>query len=104
MGSKAKGLNSGFEPYLNTARFSQDGSIHPTVTGVLWVLIAFNLLFVLIWSYIGSLVYTEGGPAIAIVVSSILFVLGLIVLGGLIRALRTAPAFVRKLERKLGVS
>ena len=65
---------------------------------------AFDLLFVLIWGYIGSLVYTEGGPAIIVVVSSILFVLGLIGLGGLIRALRTAPAFVRKLERKLGVS
>ena len=100
----ANGLNGGFEPYLNAARFSQDGNIHPTVTRVLWVFIAFNLLFVLIWGYIGSLVFTEGGPTIIIVVSSILFVLGLIGLGGLIRALRTAPAFVRKLERKLGVS
>jgi len=104
LGSMANGLNGGFEPYLNAARFSQDGSIHPTVTGILWVFMAFDLLFVLIWGYIGSLVYTEGGPAIIIVVSSILFVLGLIGLGGLIRALRTAPDFVRKLERKLGVS
>jgi len=104
LGSMANGLNGDFEPYLNAARFSQDGSIHPTVTGVLWFFMAFDLLFVLIWGYIGSLLYTEGGPAIIVVVSSILFVLGLMGLGGLIRALRTAPAFVRKLERKLGVS
>jgi predicted transcriptional regulator len=104
LGSIAEGLNGGYEPYLSAARFSQAGSIHPTVTGIIWIGIAFDLLFVLIWGYIGSLAYTEGGPAIIVVVSSILFVLGLIGLSGLIRALRTAPEFVRKLERKLGVS
>jgi predicted transcriptional regulator len=104
LNSMAEGLKGGYEPYLNAARYSQDGSIHPTVTRIIWVGIAFDFLFLLIWGYIGSLAFTEGGPSFIVLVSSILFILGLIGLGGLIRALRTAPAFVRKLERKLGVS
>jgi len=57
-----------------------------------------------IWGYLGYIAITEGGPIFVVVVISVLTVLGLIILAGLIRALRTAPEYVRKIERRLGVS
>jgi hypothetical protein len=47
---------------------------------------------------------TERGPTFVVIVIGVLTVLGLIILVGLIYALRATPEYVRKIERKLGVS
>ena len=96
--------NGKFAAYLNAARTSQSGSIHPTVTGLLYVGMAFDCLFLLIWGYLGYLAAIGDGPIFVIPVASVLIILGLIGLLGMARALKSAPAFVRKLERKLGVA
>lgn len=96
--------NGKFAAYLNAARKSQSGSTHPTVTGLLYVGMAFDCLFLLIWGYLGYLAAIGDGPMFVILVASVLFILGLIGLLGMARALKSAPAFVRKLERKLGVA
>ncbi len=96
--------NGKFAAYLNTARSSQSGSIHPTVTRFLYVGMAFDCLFLLIWGYLGYLAAIGDGPMFVILVASALIILGLIGLVWMALALKSAPAFVRKLERKLGVA
>jgi DNA-binding transcriptional ArsR family regulator len=99
--SEAPGGVSG---YVAAARMSQTGSVHPTVTGILRFAIAFNLLFLAIWGYIAYLVVTEGGPAFVMIVLAFLLTAGTLTLTWLIRGLRTAPWYVRRLEKKLGLT
>jgi len=97
--------NGKFAAYLNAAlRTSQSGSIHPTVTGFLYVGMAFDCLFLFIWGYLEYLAAIGDGPMFVILVASALIILGLIGLVWMARALKSAPTFVRKLERKLGVA
>lgn len=96
--------NGKFETYLNRARTSQSGSIHPTVTRLLYIGMAFDCLFLIIWGYTGYLAVKDNGPIIIPFVASVLFVLGSLGLVGMARALKTAPSLVRRLERKLGVT
>ena len=91
------------EAYLDTAWLSQSGSIHPTVTGLLYIGLAFDILFLFVWGYMGYLAAVSNAPIIILLITSVLFILGLLGLFGIIRALKTAPTFVRRLERKLGV-
>lgn len=90
--------------YLDTAWLSQSGSIHPTVTGLLYIGMAFDFLFLIVWGYVGYLAAVGDGPTIILPIVSVLFILGLLGLVGIIRALKTAPTFVRRLEKKLGVA
>jgi AcrR family transcriptional regulator len=92
------------EAYLGRARLSQSSSIHPTVTGLLYVGMAFDVLFLIIWGYMGYLVAVGEGPMFLLPLVSVLFILGMLGLVGIARALKTAPAFVRRLERRLGVT
>jgi len=90
--------------YVEVARASQAGSVHPTVTNLLRLAAAFNLLFLAIWGYIAYMVVTEGGPAFVLGVTGFLLAAGTLTLTWLIRGLRTAPAYVRSIERKLGLT
>ena len=94
----------GVNGYVAAARVSQTGSVHPTVTRLLGLAIAFNLLFLTIWGYIAYIAVTEGGPAFVMVVLAFLLTAGILTLAWLIRSLRTAPMYVRRLERKLGLT
>lgn len=99
-----EGLGRNYETYLRAARHSQKRSIHPTVSILIIIGIIFDSLFLFIWGYVGYMTITEGGPTFVLMVIGVLTVLGLIILAGLIHALRAAPEYVRKIERKLGVS
>jgi len=101
--SVTEGINGSYERYLSAAHLSQDRNIHPTVTMVIYMGIAFDCLLLFVWGYIGYIGLTEGAPWIVYVVLAVLLALGVLGLVGMIRALKTAPAFVRKLERRLGV-
>jgi DNA-binding HxlR family transcriptional regulator len=98
------GLGSNYETYLRAARHSQKKSIHPTVSLLIIIGIIFDVLLLFIWGSVGYMTLTEGGPTFVLVVLGVLIALGLIILAGLIHALRAAPEYVRKIERKLGVS
>lgn len=99
-----EGLGGNYEPYLRTARHSQKRSIHPTVSLLIIIGIIFDGLLLFIWGCVGYMTITEGGPTFVLAVIGVLIVLGLIIMAGLIHALRAAPEYVRKIERKLGVS
>jgi len=95
---------SGVNGYVAAARTSQAGSVHPTVTRLLGLAIAFNILFLAIWGYIAYIAVTDGGPAFVLAILAFLLVAGTLTLTWLVRGLGTAPAYVRRLEKKLGLT
>jgi len=96
--------NEGYNEYLNAAKLSQSKGVHPTVTRLIYGGIAFDIFILLIWGYMGYIIYTEGGPWIVWPILFVLITMGILGLIWLIRALSTAPEFVRRLERRLGVT
>lgn len=102
--SMTEEMSEGLEDFLRSTRASQSGSIHPTVVGLIYLGIAFDCLFIAIWGYTGYASLISGGPSFVLALVVVLISLGLIMLYGLVRALKTAPAYVRKIERKLGVT
>lgn len=102
--SMTKEMGEGLEDYLRTTSASQSGSMHPTVVGIIYLGIVFDCLFMAIWGYTGYVSIVSGGPSFMLALVMVLISLGLIILYGLVRALKTAPSYVRKIERKLGVA
>ena len=102
--SMTEEMGEGLEDYLRASRASQSGSVHPTVVGLIYLGIVFDCLFIVIWGYTGYVTLASRAPSFVLVLVVALISLGLIILYGLIRALKTAPAYVRKIERKLGVT
>ncbi len=94
----------GLGDYVSAARASQSLSVHPFVTRLLLMAVAFDCLFLFIWGYLAYIVATEGAPLFVYVVLAFLLVAGVVVFVGLLRALRTAPEYVRRLERRLGLT
>jgi DNA-binding HxlR family transcriptional regulator len=102
--SMTEDIGKGYESYLQAARVSQSGNIHPTVTGLINIGIVLDCLLLIIWGYAGYMTLVEDGPIFVLVIVGVLIFIGLITLFGMVRALRTAPSYVRKIERKLGVA
>jgi len=96
--------DGGYGDYLNAARLNQSRGVHPTVTRLILGGIAFDIFILLIWGYMGYIIYTEGGPWVVWPILFVLITMGIFALIWLIRALATAPEFVRRLERRLGVT
>lgn len=97
-------MSEGLEDYLRSTRASQSRSVHPTVVGLLYLGIVFDCIFIAIWGYTGYANLISGGPSFVLALVVVLISLGLIMLYGLVRALKTAPAYVRNIEKKLGVT
>jgi len=95
---------AGAEVYVEAARASQAGGVHPTVTNLLRLAVAFNLLFLVMWGYMAYLAVTEGGPVFVLGVLGFLLAAGTLTLSWLVRGLRTAPEYVRRLEKRLGLT
>jgi DNA-binding transcriptional ArsR family regulator len=89
--------------YVSAAKASQTMSVHPFVMRLLRMAIAFDCFFLAIWGYLAYVTATEGAPLFVYAVLAFLLVAGVVALAGLIRALRTAPEYVRRLERRLGL-
>jgi DNA-binding transcriptional ArsR family regulator len=90
--------------YISLARESQSGSKHPTVTNLIRLALFFNVLVLAIWSYLAYMFLLEDGPTFLIGLLFILICVGLVTLTWLIRGLRTAPTYVRRLEKGLGLN
>ena len=102
--SMTEEMGEGLEDYLRATRASQSGSVHPTVVGLVYLGIVIDCLLIAIWGYAGYFTFVSGGPSFVLALVVVLISLGLIMFYGLVRALKTAPAYVRKIERKLGVA
>jgi len=100
----ASASDRGYGEYLNAARLSQARGIHPAVTRLILGGIAFDIFILLLWGYMGYILYTEGGPWVVWPVLFFLVSMGVIALVWLIRALSTAPELFRRLENRLGLT
>ncbi|MCX6655639.1 MAG: winged helix-turn-helix domain-containing protein, partial [Candidatus Bathyarchaeota archaeon] len=78
--------DGGYDEYLNAARLNQSRGVHPTVTRLILGGIAFDIFILLIWGYMGYIVYTEGGPWVVWPILVFLIVMGISVLVWLVRA------------------
>jgi len=74
------------------------------VVGFISIGIVMDCLFLLIWGYVGYMNMIEDGPIFVLAVVGVLISVGLVLLFGMVRALRTAPQYLRKIERKLGLT
>jgi DNA-binding transcriptional ArsR family regulator len=102
-GSLEEGKDYG--EYIDSARLSQSMSIHPVVVQLIRGAIVFDLFILAVWSYLGYIMLTEGGaPPFVWVVLAFLLAMGFVALVYLIKALVTAPEYVRRLERRLGLT
>jgi DNA-binding transcriptional ArsR family regulator len=90
--------------YISAARVSQALSIHPLVSRLLMGAAVFTCFILLVWGYIAYIAVTEGAPVFVYAVLAFLLAAGLLLLVGLIRAMRTAPEYVKRLERRLGLT
>ncbi|MCX6649002.1 MAG: winged helix-turn-helix domain-containing protein [Candidatus Bathyarchaeota archaeon] len=90
--------------YVSAARASQSLSIHPFVSGLLRMAVVFDCFFLVVWGSIAYIAVTEGAPVFVYAVLAFLLIVGAVALVGLVRALRTAPEYVRRLERRLGLT
>lgn len=102
--SMTEGIGKDYESYLQAARVSQSGGIHPTVVGFISIGIVMDCLFLLIWGYVGYMNMIENGPIFVSAIVGVLISVGLVLLIGMVRALKTAPQYLRKIERKLGLT
>ena len=89
--------------YVDLARTSQFSSIHPTVTRLLWLGILFDLLILSIYGYMAYILIVEGGATFVKIVLAVLIIMFLYILSLLIRGLRGSPAYIKRLEKKLGL-
>jgi len=91
--------------YIDSVRLSQSKSIHPVVTRLILGAITFDLFLLVVWGYLGYMVLTEGGaPPFVWGVLVFLIATGIAALFLLLRALATAPYYIRRLERRLGLT
>ncbi len=102
--SMTEGFDKDYESYLQAARVSQSSGIHPTVVGFISIGIVMDCIFLLIWGYVGYMTIIEDGPIFVLAIVGVLISVGLVILFGMVRALRTAPQYLRKIERKLGLT
>lgn len=90
--------------YVSAARTSQVISIHPFVSRLLRMAVVFDCFFLIVWGFIAYIAVTEGAPLFVYAVLAFLLIIGVVALVGFIRALRTAPEYVRRLERRFGLT
>lgn len=90
--------------YVSAAKASQSLSVHPFVSRFLMMAVVFDCFFLVVWGFIAYMAVTEGAPLFVYGVLVFLLIIGVVVLVWLIKAVRTAPEYVKRLERRLGVT
>ena len=100
LNSLSKEIDNELVQYVEVARGTKDGSIHPFVKGLLYIGIAGIGIVFLASLGLFALSVTQGG-LMGIFVSLGMAAFTGVVLWVLVNALTTVPEFVRRLERKL---
>jgi hypothetical protein len=100
LNSLRKDIDSDLIPYVEVARSSKDGVIHPFVKGLLYIGIA-GIGLVFISSIVLAVISITSGGLMGILVAGGMMVFTGVILWVLINSLKTVPEFVRRLERKI---
>jgi predicted transcriptional regulator len=100
LNSLSKELDSDVIHYVEVARSTKEGVIHPFVKGLLYIGIA-GIGIVFVSSIILGLVSITSGGLMGILVSAAMMIFTGVILWVLVGSLKTVPEFVRRLERKI---
>jgi hypothetical protein len=100
LNSLSKEIDNDMVRYVEAARGSQDGSIHPFVKGLLYIGIA-GIGMVFLASLGLFAMSITGGGLLGVFVSLAMATFTGVILWVLVSALKTVPEFVRKLQRRL---
>lgn len=90
-----------FEKYLKAARLAQRSRLQPLARHLILGLIASISVILVGYGCLTYVLLTEGGPILMYVLLPVLFLIALGFLAWLIRALRTAPEILSRLERRV---
>ena len=99
LNSLNKEIDKDLIPYVEAARSSKEGVIHPFVKGLLYIGIA-GVGIVFFASLVLAVVSITSGGLMGILIAGGMMAFTGVVLWVLINSLRTVPEFVRRLERK----
>ncbi len=92
---------NGLDHYFEKVKEVQAKSMSPLMKGLLRGGIVVTVFLLGFWAFMGYLVITEGAPVPVMVMLVILYALGIGLLGFLIRAYKTAPAYIERVERQI---
>jgi hypothetical protein len=90
-----------YERYVKTAQRAQTSTLNPLVKSLIYIGMTVISVILLVWGFLSYVVLTEGGPSFVFLLLPVLLAIGFVILGWLIYALRTAPEFLRRLEKRL---
>ncbi|MFX1519752.1 MAG: hypothetical protein ACFFCD_07520 [Promethearchaeota archaeon] len=100
LNSITQNISSNYEKYVKIAQFAQKSTLHPILKSLIYLGIACISLVLFVWSFITYIVITEGAPFIVYILLPILIALGIVVLGWLVYALKKAPQFLKRFEKR----
>lgn len=89
----------GLDEYFKKTKQVQ--TISPLMRGLLRGGIVVTVLVLGFWTFIGYILYHEGGPTAVWVILIILYALGIALLIFLVKASRSAPAYIEQIERRI---
>lgn len=109
LGRKATGLlasitqdvNSDLKRYMKTAQLAQRSSLHPLVKSSIYIAMAMISVILVVWGYLLYVFATEGAPVVVYALLPVLISIGFAILGWLIYALKSAPEYLKRFERRL---
>ena len=101
LNSITRDMGPEYERYVKTAQRAQTSTLNPLVKSLIYIGMTVISVILLVWEYLTYLVLTEGGASFVLLLLPALLTIGFALLGWLIYALKTAPEFLRRLEKRL---
>ena len=101
--SITRDMGSEYEKYVKTAQHAQTSTLTPLAKSLIYIGITVVSVMLIVWGFLTYVVLTEGGPSFVFLLLPALLAIGFVILGWLIYALKTAPEFLRRLEKRLAL-
>jgi len=100
LGMIGQDIDPAFEKYLKAARSARRSQLQPLARSLILGLIACVSFILIVYGCLAYVFLTEGGPPIIAALLPVLMLLGAGFLFWLIRAFRTTPEILRRLEKR----
>jgi len=98
---RTRDMGPEYERYVKTAQRAQISTLTPLAKSLIYIGITVVSVILIVWGFLTYVVLTEGGPSFVFLLLPVLLAIGFAILGWLIYALKTAPEFLRRLEKRL---
>ena len=98
---RTRDMGPEYERYVKTAQRAQISTLTPLAKSLIYIGMTVVSVVLLVWGFLTYVVLTEGGPSFVFILLPVLLAIGFVILGWLVYALKTAPEFLRRLEKRL---